>query len=164
MTATPPLLHQIFLVVVFGRIERVLRNDLGDDGLIPDTGLVERFLGFLGLRQLLFGVIEDSGAILRSDVRSLPVFRRRVVILPENIEKLFVGDFCRIKNNLHNFGMPRAIGAYHFVCRVLHRPAAVTDGRFENARRRAKGLLHAPEAPGAEGGGFAFFRHAANIH
>ncbi len=60
----------------------------------------------------------------------LAIHLSRIVFLPENIQQLFVRDFCRIVFQLHSFRVPCGTTA-HFAVRWIHCLAAsVTDCRL----------------------------------
>src|SRR6266849_5203105 len=85
-------------------------------------------------------------AILRAEVRPLPVQLRRVVSLPESIEQLFVTHFCRIERYLDHFRVSGSIGANIFVGRIRGFPAAVANRSVDHSRNSLERRLHAPEA------------------
>src|ERR1700683_3165642 len=88
---------------------------------------------------------KNTRPLLRAYVRSLAVQRGRVVTLPEDGEKLEVGNSARIKFHLDSFGVPRASAANILVSRILHRAAGVTGGHGSDASPLPKCVLHAPE-------------------
>src|SRR6266849_5988065 len=93
---------------------------------------------------------EYGRAVLCAEVRTLAVYLRWVVSLPENVEQLFVTHFCRIERHLHHFRMPCFIRAYVFVSRIRHLPAAVACCGINHSRHPLKRRLHAPETPCSE--------------
>ena len=68
---------------------------------------------------LFRGMVEDDGAVLRTDIRPLTVRCRRVVDTPEEVQQLVVRDDGRIVDDLHHLSVIRAIGADILVRRVL---------------------------------------------
>src|ERR1700689_1477703 len=88
---------------------------------------------------------ENSRTILRAYVWSLAVQRRRIVALPEDGEKLEVGNSARIKFHLDSFGLPGASAANILISRILHRAAGVTGGHGSDAFHLPECVLHTPE-------------------
>ena len=68
---------------------------------------------------LFRGMVEDDGAVLRTDIRPLTVMLGRVVDAPEEVQQLVVRDNRRIVDDLHHLSVIRAIGADILVRRVL---------------------------------------------
>ena len=95
---------------------------------------------------------EDRRAVLRADVEALAVAAPRVVLAPEGLEQLLVGDLRRVERDLDGLGMPRAVAADLAVGRIRRVPAGVADARVDNAGQRAERGLDAPEAARREGG------------
>src|SRR6185295_5609353 len=84
------VLFQVPLVVFLRPVELRCGRDLRDDRPLVPAALFEALLRSAGSR-LLLGVEEEDGRpVLLSDVRSLAVERRRVVVLPEDIQELLV--------------------------------------------------------------------------
>src|SRR5437867_10759285 len=100
-----PALFQVALVVLLRAIERGRGRDLGDDRPLEAPGLLEARLRGARRRLLLPGVEEDRRAVLLADVGALAVQLRRVVVLPEHVEELLVGDACRVVLHLHALGV-----------------------------------------------------------
>ena len=75
-------------MIVLRLIERLGRLDLGHDRSRP-VHLLTRLRTDCGL-PLLLVVREHHRPILISDVPTLAVELRRIVLVPENVEKLFV--------------------------------------------------------------------------
>jgi len=132
-------------VIVFSFVEGSRGNNLRDDRLSICSRLSALLLRALS-RGLLFGVvIENRGTILRSRVGPLPVQLRGIVVLPEDIQQLFIGNLGRIIVDLDRFGMPGAIRTNIFVRRILHLPARVTDAGGDHARQLAEGSFYSPK-------------------
>ena len=96
-------------MVALGRIECLERRYLRYDRIVPQLGgdLADRCLG---LFLLTIVVVENGTAILRADIITLSVQRRRVVCTPEHFEDLRECDLRRIKMHLDHFGMPCCFG------------------------------------------------------
>lgn len=93
---------QILLMVRLSVPPLTRRQDLSHDFALPP--LLVHLLGDLPCDLLLLlVVVEDTAAILRPSVRSLPVGSRRVVHLVEIFEEGTVGDLVRVENNLECF-------------------------------------------------------------
>ena len=103
---------------------------------------------------LLVVVVEDGGAVLRADVVALPVERRRVVGLPEDFQQVVECDFVGVVGDLDDLGVAGAAGADLFVGRVVDVAAAVAGDDGLHAAEALEHGFGAPEAAGAEGGGF----------
>src|SRR6266511_1414449 len=90
------VLLQVALVVLLRPKERRGRKDLRDDRALVFPAFLE-----VGLRLGCCGLLrrrmeEDRGAVLLAHVRPLEVQRRRVVVLPEDVPTLLVGDTRRV--------------------------------------------------------------------
>ena len=73
------------------------------------------------------GKPEDGGAVLRAIIRALTVQLRGIVVLPEDIQKLVIGNLCRIVFNFYGLRVPSTIGANVFVSRILGLSSGVAD-------------------------------------
>src|ERR1700691_6123996 len=93
---------------------------------------------------------KNSRTILRAYVWSLAVQRRRVMTLPEDGEKLEVGNSARIKLHLDSFGVPRASAANVFVGRILRGATRVARGYGRDPFHLPECVLHTPETPCCE--------------
>jgi uncharacterized membrane protein (UPF0127 family) len=96
-------------------------------------------------------VEEDGGAILSAHVRSLPVQRGGIVIVPENFEQVAVADYLGIEGDLDYFGVASAIRADIFVSGVVELSAGVADLRGFDARQAPKRAFYAPKTACAKG-------------
>jgi len=97
-------------------------------------------------------MIKNHRAILRSDIRSLPVQRGRVMVRPENIQKFVVTDLRRIEFHFHHLGMPGFVRTNISIRWILFRAACVPDRCGHNAFQIAKSFFNAPETACAECG------------
>src|SRR5215471_19709483 len=111
-------LLQILLVIVLRPIELRGGNDLGGDGPPVTAALFEGlFRGDRG--RLLSGTVKkDRGAVLSSDVRSLAVELRRVVLVPKDVEQLLVAHPGRVVFDLNRFRVAGFVRAHVFVSRI----------------------------------------------
>src|SRR5919108_73496 len=141
-------LLEVLLVVVLGLVEGRRRLDLRHDRRAP-VRLLARLRAQRELLLLLV-VEEDDRAVLVADVPSLAVELRRIVLVPEDVEQLFVSDELRVEGHFDDLGMPGRVRADIFVRRILERATGVTDARPGDAFDLAKRRLDAPEATGAE--------------
>ena len=64
---------EIILMIIFRRIERAGRDDLGHDGFVKFTGLAKFFFGLFRDPFLLLVMIKDRAAVLGSLVGKLAV-------------------------------------------------------------------------------------------
>src|SRR6266404_3369125 len=90
---------------------------------------------------------EYRGPVLRAEIRALAVYLRGVVHLPERIEQLFVAQLCRIEGHLHDFGVPRLVGADVLVRRIFRVAAAIAYRGVDNSGDATKLRLDPPKAP-----------------
>ena len=148
MTAGLAALLEVLLVIVLRRVESGRRRDLGYDRLPA------RFLPRLerrGCGRLLAGIIEeDRRPVLAAQIPTLTVECCRVVIGPEDIQKLLIGHLCRVKVDLDGLGMTGIPATDLPVRGVLGRAAGVADGGGRYARNLAKRSLDTPETAGCK--------------
>lgn len=97
-------------------------------------------------RFLLGRVIKNHRAILRSNIGTLPVQSRGIVVRPENIQKFIVCDLRWVEFHLHDLDMPRLIGANIFVGWILFCSTGVADCSGQDALRIAERLFDPPKA------------------
>src|ERR1700693_2373960 len=146
------VLFQVTLVGFLGPVERGGGCDLRDDrALVPPALLAVLFRGDRH-PLLLGGPEEDGGAILLAHVRPLSVQGRRVVVFPEDVQELLVGDLRRVVLDLHGLGVARSSRTDTLVRRVLRAPPRIADGGFEDALDLPERRLHAPETTRRETG------------
>src|SRR5262245_47227174 len=147
------VLRQILLVIVLGEVKRRRIEDFrGDRTEAPrlELALIVRFRG-LGGFALCGGERVDARAVLRAYVIALAHALGRVVVLPERLEQLFVGDLLRVIDHQHDPVVAGAAGADLLVGRVGRMAAGVTDGGDVNAITEFPELAFgAPEAAHAE--------------
>ena len=131
-------------MVFFGAPEGLGRRDLGDDG--PGEPRLRSIARGFRFGFLLGRMEEDGRAVLRADVRSLPVQSGRVVIIPEDFEQVVIVDDLGIEGDLDYFGMAGAICADVFIGGVIELAAGVPDLRGFDARQTPELGFDAPKA------------------
>src|SRR5262245_30838423 len=139
----------------FGFPEWAGRGDLRDHFARPKAGGVHVRDRVFSDRALFVGRVEDRRPVTGADVVALPVLRRRVVDLEEELEQVAVRDLLGIELDLYGFGVVAMVA----VRRVRDVAARVTDPRRDHARPLSDEILHPPKATPGEDGGFRRFRH-----
>jgi hypothetical protein len=91
-------------------------------------------------------VKENNGTVLRSGKVSLPAGLCRIMQVPENVEKVVVGDTCRIKNNANRFRMAGGTGFNLLVAGILKQTTGIACNRLKNAINLPERRLNIPEA------------------
>src|SRR5262249_10924842 len=104
-------LFQVALVVFLRGPEFGRGGDLGDDRPAEPARAILALSGGARRRLLLRRVEEDRRAVLVADVGALPVQRRRVVVRPEHLQQVVVGDLPRLVLHLHHLCMARPVRA-----------------------------------------------------
>ncbi len=143
-------LFEVALMVFFRAIKFRGRLNLRHDRPAKTSALVDLFFRCLRRCLLRGRMIEDHGAILRSDVWPLVIQSGRIVVRPKNIEKFIVANLRWIEFNFDNFGVSRLVRANVLVSRVLLRSAGVTHRCRSYAFQFAKSFFYAPEAARAK--------------
>src|ERR1043166_212374 len=143
-------LFQIALMIIFRGIERGRGFDLRDDGPRKPATLIQAGLRLFRGRLLLGCVIKNHGTILVAHIGSLTIERGRIVVRPENIEKLIVTDDRGIELHLHHFGVPGAVAAHILIGRIRRRAARIAHSGIRHAAGGAKGGFDAPKTAGAK--------------
>src|SRR5581483_7468258 len=138
-------LFEILLVVVLRFPEGWGRGNLGHHWSGVTATALQVFLGLARRRLLLPIVHEDGGPILRADVRSLAVQRRRIVVLPKDLEQRFITDLGWVVFHLHRLGVAGTVRAYLVIGRIGRRPTGVAHPRADDAGRVANHVLDTPE-------------------
>ena len=144
----------VILVIGFGGIEGLERDNLGDDSAGEDFGLIE--LGDVGLGDsfLLVVGVEDRGAILRAGIGALPIeFGGIVSDGEEDAEKFSVGDLRRVVGNLDGLGVAGVAVADEFVLGGVGCAAGVSGGGADYAFDVLEHGLDSPEASARKNGG-----------
>src|SRR5215831_20847078 len=96
-------------------------------------------------------MVEDGGAVLGPVVAELPILLRRVYVMPEHVEELFVTHQFWVIDNLDRFCMAGAAGRYLVVGRILLVPTGVARGGGDHTGQLVKWRLHTPEAAAGKG-------------
>src|SRR5438477_10775423 len=84
--------------------------DLGDDRRIEFSALANLFIRRFGGGFLFRRMIRSDRAILRSCIGTLSIQGGRIVIRPENVEKLIVTDLRRVELQLDGLGVSGFVG------------------------------------------------------
>src|SRR6185312_14420929 len=108
VAARESALLQIPLVVFLGFVKGACRLDGRDDGSPVATAGIASGARGSGRRLLGRGGVEDDRAILGADVRPLTVQGRRIVVVPEDLQELIVGNARWVERDLDNLGVSRA--------------------------------------------------------
>src|SRR5262245_46775389 len=106
------MLLMVTLMILFSAPESFRGCDIRRNPTAETPGLLQVI--DCGLRQilLLFIVIEDNTAILRAEIRPLPVHLRRVVNLEENAQQHLIRNLLGIVSHFHGLGVTGGIGAH----------------------------------------------------
>src|SRR5688572_2455723 len=109
----------------------------------------------LGLRPqrrlLLVAVVEEDGrAVLVSDVPSLAVQLRRVVLAPEHLQQVVVRELLVVVRDLDDLRVAGGVRAHVLVRRVLGVTAGVADAGPRDSFELPERRLDAPEAACSE--------------
>jgi hypothetical protein len=96
---------QVILVVLLSLPERPRRGDLGHDLSRPEAGCVDVRDGVDGGQSLFFTGVEDGRTNVSPDLIALPVQRRRIVDLKEELEQVPVRKGVGVIGNLQRLGV-----------------------------------------------------------
>ena len=145
-------LLQITLMIFFRAPELRRGFNLRYDWPIEPATLFD--FGFRSFgRRLLFGrMIKNHRAILRADIGALPVQGGRVMVRPENVEKLIVTDLRWIELDFHHLGVSGFVRTNIFIGGVVFCPACIPDRCGQNALQIAQSFFHSPETACSECG------------
>src|SRR5207237_5131650 len=132
---------EVVLMLWLGLPERSGRRHLGHDLARPAARRLDVRDRLLGDAALLLVEVEDRRAIARPDVVSLPVRRRRIVDLEEELEQIPVRGLLGIEDDLERLRV-RAVVA---IGRVRNVAAAVPDPCQAHAQSTRERALPAPE-------------------
>jgi len=152
---------QVLLMIFFGPIKNRRWFDLGDDGATKTPALVQLCkLGF-SRRFLRRRMIKNNRTILRTKVGSLTIASRWIMVPPENVEQLIVGNFCGIERHLDDFRMTRFVAAHILIGWIFGCAPGITDDRILHSLGLPEDRFHAPETARSES---RFFRaHIATM-
>src|SRR5262249_29474638 len=144
--------------------ELAQRRDLRGNAAVAGRGqcrVVGRAAG-LGGGALGVGGVVDGRPVLGANVGPLAHALGRVVVLPEDLEELAVGDGGGVVDGEDDLGVPGAPGAHLLVGGVGGVAAGVADCGGVDARELPEQPLGAPEAAHAEHGGGHALRERGN--
>src|SRR4030042_2998543 len=99
------VLGVVVLMIALGRVEHPEWLNARNDLPLEFAGRFPSGLGGFGRSPLVIAVVEDGRAILRPDIRTLPVLGGGIVGSPEHVQQALIGDDSRIVFDLHAFGM-----------------------------------------------------------
>jgi len=146
VAACAAFFHEIFLVVFFCRPKGWCGDDLGSDRVAKAALCVELF--FCLLSGFLLGLIveENNRSVLRSNVRSLAVIGRWIVVFPENFQQFLITDLFRVKNHVYHFSVICCTAADILIGWLVLVATGITNAGFQNTWGLAKQLFHPPKA------------------
>src|SRR3989338_1577937 len=150
LVARRPALVEILLMIFFGPVELRCLGNLCYDGPLVPAHLLKPLFRRPGRTLLLRRVIKNGRAVLRADVRPLPVERRRVVDGPKQFKQLIISDLSRIILHLNHFGMASPGRAHIFISRPLEPSSGVSDRRRDNTFHLTKLRFHFPKTARAK--------------
>jgi hypothetical protein len=133
-------------MIFFGTPELRCRLNLRYHWSAKTPARIDFLPGCFCNRLLLGRVIKNHRAILRSNIGTLPVQCRGIVIRPENIQKFIVCDLRWVEFHLHDLGVPRLISANIFVGWILFCSTGVADCSRRDALQIAESLFDTPKA------------------
>lgn len=147
-----PVQFIVLLVVIFRRIEYVEWRDLGNDGSVERTALIQRLFVLQGFDSLLLRMIEDSTAVLCAHVIALSVQRGWVVCLPKNFQQFLKSDLGRVVHDLQTLRVAGLPATDFLIGWVFDLAARVSGGDLDHALQGGENGLRAPEATVGQGG------------
>ena len=142
-----PFAVVIVLVIPFRWPEGRSLRDVRHDIVTLRAQLGNQFFGCFALGRRR---IENLGAILVADIRSLPVDLRRIVNLEKEPRQPLIGDLRRVERHPHRLGMSRAVAANLLVSGIFGVTADITRFDIEHAGLLREQVLHAPETTSGE--------------
>ena len=149
-------LFKVALMIFFGPPKPWRRLDLRHNWPIETSALFQlAFRGF-GRRFLLRRMVKDHGTILLTDIGTLPIQRRRIVVRPKNIKQLVVTNLRWIEFHFHYFGVAGFVRANIFIRWMILRSARVPNRCRHDAVQFSEGFFHTPETTCAKGGFLRF--------
>jgi hypothetical protein len=149
-------LFKVTLMIFFGAPEPWRRLDLRHDWPIETSAFLQLVFRGFGSCSLLRRMVKDHGTILLSNIGTLAIQRRRIVVRPENIKHLVVTDLRRIEFHFHHFGVAGFVRANIFIRWIILRSARVPNRGRDHAFQVAESLFHTPETTCAKGGFLRF--------
>jgi len=149
-------LFKIALMIFFRSPELWRQLDLRYDRTIETSALLKLVLWGFGNRFLLRRMIKDHGTILFSNVGTLPIQGRWIVVWPENIKQLVVTDLRWIEFHFHHFCVAGFVRANIFIRWIILCSARVPDRCRDHAFQFSESFFHTPETTCAKGGFLRF--------
>src|ERR1041385_2964161 len=116
----------IGLVIIFRFVKNRERADLRYHRFSPGIFDIHFILVILRFLLLLFVMIKNHRAVLRSFIISLAIQLRWIMTLPESRKQFIKRNFCGIVNDVADFGMTGGAGADFAISRIFHRASAET--------------------------------------
>src|SRR5205823_4942237 len=90
------------------------------------SGFLELVLGFFRGLFLLGIMEEDNRAVLGPDIRPLAVELGGIVVVPENVQQLFIGNLLGVVFHFHHFGVARSVRANILVGGIVHQSPLIS--------------------------------------
>jgi hypothetical protein len=149
-------LFKVTLMIFFGPPKLWRRLDLRHDWPIETSALFQLVFRGFGSRFLLRRMVKDHGTILLSDIGTLPIQRRRIVVRPKNIKQLVVTNLRWIEFHLHDFGVAGFVRANIFIGWIILRSARVPNCCRDHAFQISESFFHTPETTCAKRGFLCF--------
>ena len=149
-------LFKVALMIFFGPPKPWRRLDLRHNWPIETSALFQLVFRGFGRRFLLRRMVKDHGTILLTDIGTLPIQRRRIVVRPKNINQLVVTNLRWIEFHFHYFGVAGFVRANIFIRWMILRSARVPNRCRDHAVQFSKGFFHTPETTCAKGGFLRF--------
>src|SRR4029453_8680186 len=149
-------LFKIALMIFFGAPEPWRWLDLRPDWPIETSSLFQLVFRGFGDGLLVRRMVKDHRTILLSNIGTLPIQRRRIVVRPENIKQLFVTNLRWIEFDFHHFSVAGLVCANIFIGWIILRSACVSNRCRDDAVQFSKCLFHTPETACAKGGLLSF--------
>jgi len=146
--------REVFPVVVFCSIECIQRDNLRDDGFLPQVSFIELSDEFLGNSFLLLVVVEDSRTVLSVRIRTLPVQRCWVMDGEENLQNFPVRNLGRIEAHLDRLSVASLASADLLVGRIDGGAARVDGNYILDAVNFQEDRLNILETTPGEGSNF----------
>src|SRR3989344_1999184 len=141
---------RVVLVVVFGRIERLLWEHFdGERHIEHPHGIYRRDDGFSGSFLILARIV-DGGRVFGTTIVKGTVGVGRVAVLDEVLHEPRVCDSRWVVGDEDDFAMPSQ--SVILVCRILARPSGVSGNDVNNAIELLEIRFHAPKASTREYG------------
>ena len=112
---------------------------------------------------MLVGVIKDYRSILRPNVISLPISRRRIMDRKEDFEKGTITAPRRVKSKLNGLRMARSTPTDGGIIRMVNVSAAVTGQHRLHTVDLLEYRLQAPKAPSGKSCDLVFRCHGVTF-